>query len=343
MKKHNVLLGTIGIISLLMYGCASPDQEIIGEKPDKQNVTSGFNEENGNNSMEVGSNGSLEDGRHISAVYGSGDYILKIDADVVIPETELMAGTLVPKEPDISLIEEYLCGGSELHKNADGTSYISDSNEAGTDLGSDYIVHIGDGSINFSNYKLDSYFTGFPAQQIPPLQQNEDQKAFVADMENKTQELFDQLNIEGQISHSWLKVGDTDSYCGVFVNAYLEGVPLVSRDSGNFVQSNVTISGHGINGANIYGLYEIGESQPASILPLHEVLSIIERDIENKYINNYENVVESITLAYMLEQTDGLSFFPVWCFSGVISEESGSMPFLCINAQTGNVELMSGF
>ena len=78
-------------------------------------------------------------------------------------------------------------------------------------------------------------------------------------------------------------------------------------------------------------------------MPLDAVLSIIEQDVENKNINNYENTVDHITLLIWLSVVRILLFYPVWCFSGTPSEDEGMMPFLCINAQTGEVALMSGF
>ena len=348
--KYGPLLGAVGILTFLLQGCASPDQEVIGEPTENTDLASAYEDGDGSVMGDTGSQAQepvasvvSENHRHISAEYGSGDYMLKIDADVTVPEGDILSGTLKEREPDLSLIEQYLCDGNALHKNEDGTFYISDSNEAGTDLGSDYVLSINNGSASFSNYKLDEYFTGFAIQQVLYSDQNEDQKAFVADMEAKTQTLFDQLNLEGKVSHTWLNDGETNRYCGVFVNAFIGDFPLVSSDYGNFIQSNITIADQGINSANFMGFYEIKAGEAVSVLPLDAVLSIIEQDVENKNINNYENTVDHITLAYMVERGEETSFYPVWCFSGTPSEDEGMMPFLCINAQTGEVALMSGF
>ena len=104
----------------------------------------------------------------------------------------------------------------------------------------------------------------------------------------------------------------------------------------------MNISEAGVNSVSFYGLYEFDSIENVDIMPLDDVLSLVEDGIETKYINSLPETISSITMAYMMDSEEDLTFYPVWCFCGSYGEESGEMPFLCINAVTGEIEFMAG-
>lgn len=350
--KIRILLGLIiAATSILCYSCAKPEIDTLSQNTNAgggSDVSQSETDSSGAIVYALPSDIKSDNDRRVTETYGSGDYSFKIDATILVPDSEIQTGTLDIKEVDVSLIEQYLCGGELLHAAETQDSsiqYVSDGNEVDNDL--DYDIGLmlsGDGTGIFTNYKIDTYFTGDELKFIMPEEQAAEQKAFVESMEQQVQEIFNSLQLEAEVSHSWLQVGDANNNCVVFVNAYLNGFPLVLKEYGTYVQSNLTIAEQGVNGLFFDGLYKIKNATTASVMSLNEVLEIIKRDVESKNINGFRETIESIELAYMINRSDvGLEFYPVWCFSGRHSSISGLMPFLCINAQTGGVELMSGY
>lgn len=337
------------VVCAFLTACAQP--ESVSEIYDQTVGTGNVNINDGNDAPVFETQDvSQDNGRKITATYGSGEYVLNIDAEVSIPKARPQSGKLVTESIDKKLVEQYLCDGEELYK-SDSTDanvsvqYVFAANETATDLPYDIsYCESGDGTASFTNWRLDSYFSGYEVKQILPENRTGEQQEYVQSMEEKAQNLADSLLLDAKTSHSWLSVGDSQKFCAVFLNMRINGFSMVSKDYYSYIQSNVMISEHGVNSFNFAGLYQAESTENTSVLSLDQILELVETGVENKNINSCSVPVELIELAYMVESTEeGIRFFPVWCFSGQLGSDTGLMPLLCIHAMSGEIEFMASY
>lgn len=355
MKKWTFLAVVIMAMCTLV-GCAQPDnvKSTNLDNADKVNKAESVAIDTQGAGASVGENMDASDttdvkddnGREINDTYGTGEYTFNIKAKVSVPDAAPQSGTLSGKTWDKALIEQYLCDGETLieQTGSSGQEYVSTKNEAGTDLAYDMCFSMGgNGSASFTNWRLDSYFSGATHKLIPSEERNNEQQQFAEAMMNKAQDIVDNLGLEAQVSHCWMEERDKNNTCTVFINSCVDDYQLVSKDYGTFIQSNMSVAEPGVNVFNIGGNYQTVDAQAVSVLTLDQILGIVKQGVEDKNINGLQETIERVELAYMVEDNGtGAVFYPVWCFSGALDSDSGMMPLLCLDAQTGEIKLMAG-
>lgn len=345
--KHKIILTVLLMYILIAGACAQPENIVPETKTPETAADNGVVSEK-QSSMPADLHSDHL--RQISETYGSGDNILIIDAQAYIPSSDPQSGTLKVKNMDLALIGQYLCDNEQLQEKPSGdnsTLYVNGSHTIDNSLDYDISYQVsGDiaGNAAFSNYLLDKYFVGTDAQYRDDKAFNSEDQDYVRSMADKASKTFENIGLACEPSKISLYVGTDNRYCSVWMDAFVDGYPLVSRDDFMYTASSLFISEHGINGIQFSGLFDIENANQVSILSLDEALAVIKSNVEEKTINTSADKLLRIRLAYMVVNKDGVrSFYPVWCFDGYmagLSEGEGARlaPLVCINAQTGAIE-----
>lgn len=356
MKKYGILTSAFLAAVLCGAACAQPEgdvpqqwkDETVQESLGESGQASGQDLQGDSENGDMGENGnsydvSSEQGRTIQAQYGSGEYDFNIQAEVFVPSGEIKAGTLKLQALDISAVENYVCGGESLHFSQEQQAYVSDGNSVDNDLSYDLIYQEnGDGTALFENYRITS--TTVNDTMLDPQDLTREQQEQASAFEADALELIQNLGLNGQVSHFRFSVGNMSGNA-VFINTWVDGAPLIMEDYAAYAQSVIQITEDGVAQMNLNGLYEPDTWETVSVMSLDEVLSMIEEGVASGDIYGNSADITGVELAYFLESSsDGtLNFHPVWCFSGELSQGTGRIPFLCINAQTGEIDLMTGY
>lgn len=344
MKKRNELLGSIFTILLLMGACAQPEQEFIIETQSNSEIR------NGTEQTELGPmDESADNDIYIKETYGEGDYTFKIDAHIHIPSSSVQLGTLSTKNIDIEVVEKYLCAGENLIEGVETYEYISEKKTLDNDLAYDIefsSIPESPGSILYSNWRLDRYYSGGNFELKAYDQCDSKDKKFIEDMKKKTVELFDNLGIETTLSGADLakkiEGSDAEDNCYIEMISMLDGFRLISSLSSDYIRSYCHIGERGVNGLQLNGIFQVNDGKEVSVLSLEDVLVAVKKGVEEKNINTYEETINRIELSYMIDFTNQeVNFYPVWSFSTDLEVIGKNTPLLCINAQTGSVVYMS--
>lgn len=338
MKNRKLVKFLMASTVVLAAGCAQPENDVLQQWKDTENIK--LSGETGSGSSY---DASIEDGRKLEIVYGSGEFKFNIDAEVFVPSAQMKSGSAAIKDLDISLIEQYLCPETSLTYSQEQNAYISSGNSTDSDLDFDIIyAPTGNGYAYFENFKVTSSVSADNSIVEDDRLTNEQRKE-ADECQDLASQLFEDLSLSGGLSHYWYSVGDTPQIT-VFINTYIEDVPLILKESGNYAQSTVNFYGKSVGQMNLSGLFELENADDVSIMPLDDVLDIINQGIESGNIYGSSINITRVELSYFMgNDTSGSSYiYPVWCFSGMIDAVSGTIPILCINAQTGEVEFMSG-
>lgn len=359
MKKISIISSVL--ICTLLCACAQPNS--INLKEETGDVQSAKTTAVHSASISVGNkmskivgrtdnvSASVPSGDEISIceTIGEGDYAFTVDAVVHVPDSVPQQGTFVTKNIDISVIEQYLCNGESLHEDPSPTDpsvvqYISDGNQVDNALSFDmqYAVHTtSPGTASFSNFRLDEAYTSPAMKILTSDKQSAQQQEFVTEMEDSAATLLDQLSVEGILNSTWLNTDGTKKHCFVNFISCLNGYPLLA-DTGNFCLTSVNIGEQGTNGINFQGLFEISEASDVQVLSINEIMDKVRESISEKKVSIYQKTVTNIDLAYLTVSGNDktVNFYPVWVFSGSIEEITGLVPFLCVDARTGEIVSM---
>lgn len=291
-----------------------------------------------------------DNGRYINKTYGNDEFYFKINASINLADSEIREGILKARALDKAKIEQILCDGESLEQGklegdqniSANNVYVSKSNESNNPFGHDIVYFENQDSMGdavFSNYKYDENTSVTSMKSKPDW--TVEQQEFVGKMKARAEKVFSEIGLTSTYSYATLLSGTTNNSCLMFMDMYLDGLPLFEKDYGVNLQSSVNISDRGISQILFSGLLEIVDSKVVPILSINEVLEIIERGVAEKSINTYSNEIISIHLAYMVDRTDSaVSFYPVWCFDYCTDINENLEPLICINAQNGVVEYM---
>lgn len=291
-----------------------------------------------------------DNGRYINKAFGSDKFYFKINASINLTNTELKEGRLKARALDKAMIEQILCDGESLEQGklegdqsiSANNVYVSKSKELNNPFGHDIVYFESQDSMGdavFSNYKCDEN-TSITIMKSKP-DWTVEQQEFIGKMKARVEKVFSEIGLTGTYNYATLLSGTTNNSCLMFMNMYMDGLPLLEKDYGVNLQSSVNISNSGISQILFSGLLEIINSKEVPILSIDEVLEIIEQGVAEKSINTYSNEIVSIHLAYMVDRTDSdVSFYPVWCFDYCTDINENLESIICINAQSGVVEYM---
>ena len=351
MIKKKLIILLLLVSAVCVSSCASPDAELLIEDqgttaaPESMQIVQS---DTGQSPALAESEDILSDnGRKVQEAYGEGEYQFKIDAEVYISSQPIQSGNLSVRNIDIGLIEQYLCDGEELIKGSTPYEYVSSGNSLDNDL--DYDIRFASdfdnpGNFSYTNWRLDQYYSGGAFEMKTEEQWDSEETAFVQAMREQTETLFKNLEIESLYSMAHfqkaIEGSGTEDNCYIHMISMLDGFPLISQQMNDYMRNYCHIGERGVNGMQLSGIFQKEDERDVSVLPLDEVLAIVKEGVENKEINTFEETMDRIDLAYMVNSVNQqLTFYPVWCFSGKI--DSYQVPFLCINAQTGSVAFMS--
>lgn len=340
MKKNMTSLAWLGIgVICILTSCAAPEDEVIGGR-DNQNTNQVF--ENIQEEMTNHKNLDIykDNGRHVTATYGLDEYVFKIDADAVIPEKAMVKGKLGLKEMDISLIEQYLCDGEKLVWDNTSSTYISQSDAVkDDDLNYDKSFYTIGSDAVFENFTKDEYYDSINVQMLEEVNWTNENKLFVQKMAEQTEKLLKQLQLDTEYSHAWYETSDRNDYCEIYENVLFKSAPVISKSYGTWIQDCIKIGEYGVESIHFSGLYNIESSEDVlDIMSLDEVLTLIQKGVEEKNINASKDTIDSIQLMYMIDE-DMMTFIPVWCFSAY-EADYGEIPVLCIDAVNGDIFFM---
>lgn len=344
MRRKGQLLGFLFTMSMCIGACAQPEEELLLED---QGITVAL--ESAELESAKSENVTSDNGRHIQESYGEGDYKFKLDAQVYVSSQPVQTGGLSTRNIDIELVEKYLCDGEKLIKGSGAYEYISSGNSLDNDLDYDINIHnIFDspGSVSYSNWRLDQYYSGSDFQMKSLAQWDSGDKAFIESMADRAEELFVNLGIENRYSNAILYKGiegsGAEDNCYIETVSMLDGFPLVTLSTGDYMRNTCHIGERGVNGMQLGGIFRKNDEKSVAVIALDDVLAIVKDGVEAKNINTYDEAIQQIELAYMVNFVNQQpSFYPVWCFSTKLQAMDAAVPVLCINAQTGSVDYMS--
>ena len=326
------IAGCVCFLIIFLVGCASPEAET--EQP----------YEGLHSQSEV----LKDNGRHVKLrVEADETSAFIIDADVSISETALKQGIIQAEEWDIEGIADVLCSDIPLQPaEKNQPDYILYSGgDAYKDLPYDTALQICqlDGSLSYMNYRLDDYFTNSNYIIKRESEWTETDHILAGRMEDEAAALYEKLGLTAEIAQTELMTSGEGSYCIVKMARLLEDYPLLNA-TGYKVQDYIYAAECGINSIVFNMKYEEKDVTEVSVLSLDEVLTIVEKGVKEKSINAYaadnaDDTVETISLAYMTEISDGaLRFFPVWCFGADL--DGYAVNYLLIDARDGSVVYM---
>lgn len=359
--KKEVFVLFILLALLLFSACAQPDVQALKEAEQTTNtvVADTLNGENTETlddfeetlavetDAENSESSNVEqipegNGTHIEEVIGEGEYTFAVDAMVSIPNSSPQEGTLTVKNIDLSLLEEYLCDGETLTEDTSDPlmkEYLSDD-------GSKRLVVYMDqpGAAYFNNSEQDTYYTSPDLLPVFDEELTDDQRQFLEQIEGETIEIVKNIGFEGDVMLSMYYTDGEIQYSNISLSSKINGYLLIANYLGNYYCLNTVNTGdHGIGSVNFQGFYEIGQASDVAVLSLDEIMAIVRDGVAQKNINTYNVPVTEVQLAYMVERDENnqASFYPVWCFAGALDEISGSVPFLILDARTGEVVSMA--
>lgn len=278
-------------------------------------------------------------GTHIKEVIGEGEYTFDLDAAVSIPDSPPQEGIFEIQDVDLSLFEENLCGGMALTEDTSeplAKRYLSEDGSKRLTVYMDQ-----PGLAFFSNSSLDVYYSDPELMYKSSSEMTEDEKEVLTQMEEEAAELMAKMGYEGEVvSFMYSSAGET-RYCNLSLSSKINGYPLI-RDN-YYCLNSVSIGNYGTGSVTFHGFYKIGQASDVAVLSLDEIMAIVRDGVAQKNINTYNVPVTKVQLAYMVqwEESSQASFYPVWCFAGEWDEDTGPVPFLILDARTGDVVSMA--
>lgn len=283
-----------------------------------------------------------DNGRHVTMeLKADGESGFRVDADVVIPDSEIRQGILQAGEWDISKVTGILCPDVPVYPTQENQQgyILYKGGDTYKELDYDTALNISqlDGSLQFSNYKLDDYFVDGNYSMKDKAEWTDEERQLVQNLEQQAADIFIQIGLESQLKHTELFAAGHKAYCMIRTVRCMDGY-LLMNDDGTMIYDSMFIAECGINEMNISCIYEAQDAASVSVLSLDEILEIVEEGVKKKNINPYMvNAINRIELVYMTEIKDGaLRFFPAWCF---IEELDGvfDVTVLCIDARNGAI------